>query len=177
MGFSSTEYANRYGRRRGSAQGSGSTLGVTMNLADLDDMLDGLEADIEEAVRPAAQAGAEVLYSAVMRNVGALGSKTGRLEHSIYQAYSTHNSTPQTAVYEVSWNPRKAPHAHLVENGYIKKWETVVNKKTGKWITLKNRPLPTPIHVPGKYFVRRAQDQFPKAYEAMRDEFLQRIGL
>lgn len=135
------------------------------------------EQKIIDAARPAAQAGAQVLYDAVKNNVAALGKKTGNLDRAIYQAFSEDKSGPGKAVYHVSWNAKKAPHGHLVENGYIKKWEAVLSKKTGKWITLKNRPLPTPVHVPGKYFVRRAQDHFPQAYEAMRAEFLRRIGV
>lgn len=176
MGFSSTEYANRYGTTRRSGGQGVNALTVTMDVASFDSMMDGMAEQVMEAVRPAAQAGAEVLYSAVLRNVAALGAKTGNLERSIYQAYSTHHSTEEKAVYEVSWNPRKAPHAHLVENGYTKKYKVVVSRKTGKWITLKNQPLPTPIQIPGKGFVRRAQDHFPAAYTAMQEEFLRRIG-
>lgn len=178
MGFSSTEYENRYGRRRrsGSVQSGGSqSFSVTLDLAEFDDMLAGIEEDVEAAVRPAAQAGAQVLYDAVLRNVATLGTKTGLLEHSIYQAYSEDKSAPGKAVYHVSWNAKKAPHGHLVENGYIKKYQVVLTSK-GKWITLKNKPLANPVHIPGKHFVGRAQDQFPKAYEAMRAEFLRRIG-
>lgn len=179
MGFSSTEYENRYGyRRRSSKPGAagGNSFSVSVDVSALESVIDGIEDGVAEAIRPAAQAGAEVLYSAVLRNVSALGAVTGKLEHSIYQAFSKHHSGDGVASYEVSWNPRKAPHAHLVENGYIKKYKVVLNKKTGKWITLKNEPLPTPIHVPGKGFVRRAQDQFGAAYEAMQAEFLRRIN-
>ena len=150
---------------------------IKVAFGGFEDFIASEEQKIIDAARPAAQAGAQVLYDAVKNNVAALGKKTGNLDRSIYQAFSEDKSGPGKAVYHISWNAKKAPHGHLVENGYIKKWEVVLSKKTGKWITLKNRPLATPVHIPGKYFVRRAQDHFPQAYEAMRAEFLRRIGV
>ena len=41
------------------------------------------------------------------------------------------------------------------------------------WVTLKNRPLATPVQVPGKAFVRRAKDAMPQAQEALRAKFLE----
>jgi hypothetical protein len=75
---------------------------------------------------PAVQAGAEVLYRAVLTNVDRLGQKTGNLKGSIYQAYSTHQSTPEHVQYEVSWNPRKAPHGFIVENGHLQRYASYV---------------------------------------------------
>ena len=103
----------------------------------------------EKAARPAAQAGAQVLYERVKTNVAALGRKTGNLNSSIYQAYSANNSNESKAVYHVSWNASKAPHGHLVEWGYIKRWQSIMIN--GKWVTLKNRPLAAPVQVPGNF--------------------------
>ena len=125
----------------------------------------------EKAARPAAQAGAQVLYERVKANVAALGRKTGNLDSSIYQAYSANNSGEGKATYHISWNASKAPHGHLVEWGYIKRWQSIMIN--GKWVTLKNRPLATPVQVPGKAFVRRAKDAMPQAQEAMRAKFLE----
>lgn len=125
----------------------------------------------DKAVRPAAQAGAQVLYERVKVNVASLGRKTGNLDSSIYQAYSADNSNESKAVYHISWNATKAPHGHLVEWGYIKRWQSIMIN--GKWVTLKNRPLATPVQVPGKAFMRRAKDAFPMAEEAMRAKFLE----
>lgn len=125
----------------------------------------------DKAVRPAAQAGAQVLYERVKVNVASLGRKTGNLDSSIYQAYSADNSNESNAVYHISWNATKAPHGHLVEWGYIKRWQSIMIN--GKWVTLKNRPLATPVQVPGKAFMRRAKDAIPMAEEAMRAKFLE----
>lgn len=125
----------------------------------------------DKAARPAAQAGAQVLYERVKVNVAALGRKTGNLDSSIYQAYSADNSNESKAVYHISWNATKAPHGHLVEWGYIKRWQSIMIN--GKWVTLKNRPLATPVQVPGKAFMRRAKDALPMAEEAMRAKFLE----
>lgn len=125
----------------------------------------------DKAVRPAAQAGAQVLYERVKVNVAALGRKTGNLNSSIYQAFSEGNSNQSKSVYHISWNATKAPHGHLVEWGYIKRWQSIMIN--GKWVTLKNRPLATPVQVPGKAFMRRAKDALPMAEEAMRAKFLE----
>jgi hypothetical protein len=125
----------------------------------------------DKAARPATQAGAQVLYERVKVNVASLGRKTGNLDSSIYQAYSADNSNESKAVYHISWNATKAPHGHLVEWGYIKRWQSIMIN--GKWVTLKNRPLATPVQVPGKAFMRRAKDAFPMAEEAMRAKFLE----
>lgn len=78
-------------------------------------------------MRPAAQAGAQVLYEEVLmrvpvsKKVRVYKGKTytpGALKASIYQVYSEDNSGPTRATYHVSWNARKAPHGHLVENGH-----------------------------------------------------------
>ncbi len=122
------------------------------------------------AVRPAAQAGAQVLYDQVKANVQALGRYTGNLDASIYQAYSADNSSDAKKVYHVSWNARKAPHGHLVERGYIKRYVSYVGKD-GKWYTNKGKPLASPHQVPGKAFVRRAESAVGSAESAMHARF------
>lgn len=91
--------------------------------------LTGLDRLEEQAVnvRPAAQAGAQVLYDEVLLRVPVSTrvrtTKSGRiiapgaLKASIYQVFSEDNSGHGRATYHVSWNARKAPHGHLVENG------------------------------------------------------------
>lgn len=97
---------------------------------DASSALDGLDAITEGAhdqVRPAAQAGAQVLYDEVKVRVP-VSKKTrklksgrtvapGALRDSIYQVYSKDNSQAERATYHVSWNYKKAPHGHLVEFG------------------------------------------------------------
>jgi len=62
------------------------TVNMAVDLGAFNDMISELEEDIQAAVRPAAQAGAQVFYDAVVRNVNALGKKSGNLAGAIYQA-------------------------------------------------------------------------------------------
>lgn len=144
---------------------------LSIDMSAFENDMEQLAERAEKAVRPAAQAGAQVLYDRAKTNVAALGRKTGNLSSSIYQAYSANNSNESKAVYHISWNATKAPHGHLVEWGYIKRWQSIMIN--GKWVTLKNRPLATPVQVPGKAFIRRAKDALPMAEEAMRAKFLE----
>ena len=144
---------------------------LSIDMSAFESDMEQLADRAEKAARPAAQAGAQVIYERVKVNVAALGRKTGNLNSSIYPAYSANNSNESKAVYHVSWNATKAPHGHLVEWGYIKRWQSIMIN--GKWVTLKNRPLATPVQVPGKAFMRRAKDAIPMAEEAMRAKFLE----
>lgn len=111
------------------------TVNMAVDLGAFNDMISELEEDIQAAVRPAAQAGAQVFYDAVVRNVNALGKKTGNLAGAIYQAYSEENSGPGKATYHISWNASKAPHGGLVEYGHIQRY-AVNLAEDGNWYTL-----------------------------------------
>ena len=93
---------------------------------------------MQRAVRPAAQAGAQLIYEAALRNVP-VGTKdkffygtsyktsgtkyffkAGSLRDSLYQVYSKDNSSEKKATYHVSWNADKAPYAWMVEFGTSK---------------------------------------------------------
>lgn len=186
--------ANRSARREGL-----NSVRVAADLSGLDALFDQLGADLDAAVRPAAQAAAQVLYDEVRKNVKALGTKTGRLYSSIYQKYSTDHSKQGKATYHVSWNHSRdrAPHGWLVENGYLQRYKYYQNASGQVRVMVrpgmdgKPRPersasqavkdayyvtLPTPIQVPAKAFVRRAIDKFPQAYAAAEAEFLKRIN-
>ena len=106
---------------------------MTLDLSALG--LDELVAGAEEAVRPAAQAGAQVYYDRVKANVAKIGRVSGNLAGSIYQVYSRDNSGKGVAQYHVSWNRRKAPHGHLVEYGHVQRYVTYIDKR-GQWRTL-----------------------------------------
>ena len=152
---------------------------MTVDLSALDAVINGAEAKLLENTRPAAQAGAEVLYQAVLRNVSALGRKTGNLASSIYQAFSEENSTQTVAgyslaTYHVSWNHRKAPHGHLVEFGHIQKYKVYLGKD-GRWYTNKKAPLASPVQVAARLFVRSAMAFFPQAQQAMVARLLQGV--
>jgi len=147
---------------------------IRADTAALESLLDGLGDDVEAAARPAAQAGAQVLYNAVKVNVASIGRVTGNLANSIYQVYSKDESGRGVATYHVSWNHRKAPHGWLVENGHLQRWKVYLGKD-GKWYTDKKAPLPEPKHVAARPFVRPAQALFPQAVDAAEAELLKRI--
>lgn len=118
--------------------------------------LDALMEKAQANVRPAAQAGAQVLYNEVKLNVASIGKVTGNLDSSIYQVYSKDNSTQDRATYHVSWNARKAPHGHLVEHGHIMTRKAYIGSD-GKWYTSKVK-LAEPKHVGARPFIRPAYD-------------------
>jgi HK97 gp10 family phage protein len=154
-----------------------------------------LEQDVQQAVRPAAQAGAEVIYQAALKNVDAIGRVTGNLRSSIYQAYSPERSAPGKAVYSVSWNPRKAPHAGLVEYGHIQRY-AVRLAEDGKFYTLvrpsmRGKPRPKrrasqaekdayyvlraggPVQIAAQPFMRPAANRQAEAAEAVKVKFFE----
>lgn len=173
------------------------TFSIDFDTQDLQQYLDQLSSAADEAVRPAAQAAAEVLYKRVQRNVEALGRVTGNLASSIYQAYSPENSRDgQRAQYNISWNHRKAPHGHLVEYGYLQRYRYYQDnqgrirpmvrpgmegkKPPGRRASAEAKAayyvtLPTPRQVPGKAFVRNAASAMPEAYMAAEDELIRRV--
>lgn len=174
--------------------GGRNTFTIDMDTSGLDAFLDDLGDSVEEAVRPAAQAGAQVLYEAVLANVATLGMNTGALRGAIYQKFSEEKSSDGRAVYHVSWNARKAPHGHLVEYGYLQRY---VYRPDGMGPMVRpgmeGKPKPasggrnraaldayyvtldTPKHVPGKFFVRGAASAMQKAYDAAEAELQRRI--
>ena len=60
-------------------------MSVTFDVQRLVDYLDGFGEQVQEALRPAAAAGAKVLYDRVKINVAGLGRVTGNLDSSIYR--------------------------------------------------------------------------------------------
>lgn len=108
---------------------------ISFDTAAIDKWADELQADVQQALRPAAQAGADVLYRQVLANVP-VGTKghwfhgssyavngtkywynAGALRRAVYQAHATKASTSMRPVYSVGVNPRKAPYANMVELG------------------------------------------------------------
>lgn len=129
---------------------------------DLAATLEGIASEVQEhVVRSVAHAGADVLYgearqlAPVYSGPAKTGVKPGQLRDAIYQVYATQQSTPDLAVYEISWNHFKAPHGHLVENGH---W--LVRKIDGKKVRIQ--------WVPAKSFIRRANDRASDAVAAMQ---------
>ena len=161
---------------------------VKANLTGLKQMLGAIAQDIDEAVRPASQAAAQVFYDAVKQNVRSIGKKTGNLERSIYQVFSQDNSNPKKATYHISWNARIAPHGGLVEYGHVQRYMAYINPK-GEWKTairpeMQGKPRPKrrapqavkdayymprpggPQMVAARPFVRPALDKTPQALAA-----------
>ncbi len=136
---------------------------IDVDVRGLDELLAELGDAADDAVRPAAQAGAKVLYDRAKRLApvsdrqhmfhgthGVYGPyPPGNLRDSIYQVYSTDNSTDSKAEYHVSFNFRKAPYGFMVEYG-----------------TSKAAASP---------FIRPAMDMAPAAQDAMENEVIKRI--
>jgi HK97 gp10 family phage protein len=116
-------------------------MGIKIDTSQFSRALAERKQALHAAVRPAAQAGADVLYQeARLRapvsaeahyfygsaaKAAPKGSKRdkaylfqpGNLKNSIYQVFSKTNSTAAKATYHVSWNASKAPYGHMVEFG------------------------------------------------------------
>lgn len=137
--------------------------------------LDQLVEMSHKAVRPAAQAGAKVLYDEVKLNVSKMGRVTGNLYSSIYHAFSKDNSGDGVATYHISWNHIKAPHGHLLEYGHVQKFKRYIGSD-GKWYTNKDAPLPKPKHVGARPFLRPAFDAKGKdALDACERRYIQAL--
>lgn len=139
----------------------------TFDTAALTAQIDALREDVQAAIRPAAQAGAQVLYEAVKANTprstkghwfhGTSFKLTGKkywydagtLQRAIYQVYSKENSGVNQARYHISWNHKKVPYGHMVEYG-----------------TVKSPPVA---------FVRGARSKIPVALEAAKQELFNRL--
>lgn len=148
MAFSSTEYNERFGRYPGAKR-----TGVFVDMEGFRAQVNATKKRIEAAVRPTAQAGSQVIYEharfnapqseqahffygsqwsksghstgryGVEGNMGGTPFAPGNLANSIYQVFSTDNSTKKKAVYHVSWNTKPgkaisyAPYGWMVELG------------------------------------------------------------
>jgi hypothetical protein len=109
----------------------------TKGISEFSDKLKKL---LEGKTRPVAQAGAQVVYEQVLDNVSRINSVTGNLKNSIYQAFSEDRSSGSRSTYAVSYrtgyNSKSrtggltiAPHGHLLEYGWVQRYEVYVNKK------------------------------------------------
>lgn len=110
-------------------------LTLDINLDGINAEIDGIKAKAEAAIRPAAQAGAQVYYQAVLAATpvskkghwfhGTSFKKTGQkywfesgsLKKAVYQVYSKDNSSKTNAEYQVAWNHRKVPYGFMVAYG------------------------------------------------------------
>ena len=121
------------------------TMRVKVDIAKFKEQLNALKEVFDNATRPAAQAGAQIVYERAREIVAAeltsnrehyfygqaskalpSGSKKaaaygpykpGSLYRSIYQVFSKDNSFSDFSTYHVSWNADKAPYGGMVEVG------------------------------------------------------------
>lgn len=177
--------------------GGANTFGIKADMSGLNDLIEQLGQDVQAAVRPAAQAAAQVLYDEVKRNVSSIGKKTGNLQRSVYQVYSQANSPAGTATYHVSWNARTAPHGHLVEYGHLMRYKMIryadgsIRPAVRPEMRGKKKParrasqatkdayyvtLPTPVQVAARPFIRPAANRFEEAMEAAKNELMNRMN-
>ncbi|MDD0814282.1 HK97 gp10 family phage protein [Curvibacter sp. HBC28] len=110
-------------------------ISIDFDFGKISSKLDGITKASKESLRPAAQAGAEVFYVEARQRApkseadhyfyGKRSKKTGvrylfkpgNLQRSIYQYYNKRQSSPDKAVYSISWNHREAPYGAMVEYG------------------------------------------------------------
>ena len=106
-------------------------MGVRMNVAAFKEQLRAEVDKLHAATRPAAQAGAEIIYqrarleapvSADSHYFYIRGKKygpyaPGNLRDSIYQVYSKDNSYKDVSTYHISFNKSEAPYGFIVHNG------------------------------------------------------------
>ena len=162
-------------------------LDCKIDVSSLRNVLQGLDAKIDAAIRPAAQAGAQVFYNeAVMR----APSKSGTLKSAMYQKFVPEESADGVrATYKVSWRTGlgkgetglpTAPHAALIEYGWWQRY-AVYTGSDGQWYTavrpeMRSKPAPKrrasqaekdayyvprkggPVFHPPKSFIRSAYE-------------------
>jgi len=167
-------------KRRSNYVPGQNTITISIDTSSVDDLLDSLGAEVAAAIRPAAQAGAQVIYDQARANVSQLRQRTGKLLASIYQVYSKDKSVDgQIATYHVSWNAKKAPHGQLVEYGHIQKYRVYLARKgpnKGQFVTDKTHPI-TPKQIAATAFMRRAiAAKSAAAVEAMAGELIKRLS-
>lgn len=106
-------------------------LKLDLDLKKVTQRLDGVTKAAKEAVRPAAQAGAQVLYERARAEAPVSKAahmfhiegrvygpfKPGNLRDSIYQVYAKGKSNTSRATYEVSFNHSEAPYGFMVLRG------------------------------------------------------------
>lgn len=163
---------------------------------DFNQLLTQLGSEIDQAIRPAAFAGANVLYKEMKGNAERIKKKTGNLSESIYIAYSPEESGEGRATYRVSWNAKKAPHGGLVEYGHLQRYVTY-QRSDGKFVTKakpgmkgKKKPsgrasqaakdayyvlLANPVQVAALPFARPVADKLDQASRAVEVALSERV--
>lgn len=129
----------------------------------------------EKAVRAGTYAVAESIYREMKLNARKGAESSGRLANAIYTFYDKDQSAGGQHVYAVGVNKRKAGNWHWIEYGRWRHYQTV--KVNGKWVTLKDRPLDTPVWVPPTPYMRPAYDaKITTAYDVFKQGFKKAMG-
>jgi HK97 gp10 family phage protein len=119
-------------------------MAIRMNVAQFKEQLRATVDDLHAATRPAAQAGAQIIYDAAKVNASTLRSdrehyfygtatkalppgkkkaaaygpfQPGSLYNSIYQVFAKSKSFKDVSTYHISFNREKAPYGFMVELG------------------------------------------------------------
>lgn len=104
---------------------------ITMGVAQFKEQLRASIDELHAATRPAAQAGAQIIYERARVHVPVskaahmfYGShavygpyRPGNLRDAIYQVYSKAKSHKDVSTYHISWNKDEAPYGFMVELG------------------------------------------------------------
>lgn len=107
---------------------------IALNVGRFKEQLKATAEVLNQATRPAAQAGVQVIYdrAKILVPVSQAAHKfygthqvygpyePGTLRDAIYQAFSKDNSFRDVSTYHVSWNKDKAPYGFMVELGTSK---------------------------------------------------------
>lgn len=107
---------------------------IKVDVAKFKEQLQATADVLNQATRPAAQAGAQIIYDRAKLLVPVskaahkfYGSHAvygpynpGTLRNSIYQVFSKDKSFRDTSTYHISWNADKAPYGAMVEFGTSK---------------------------------------------------------
>ena len=114
------------------------TVKISMNVKQFQEQLQATQAQLMKATRPAAQAGAQLIYdfARLPPPMGAPVSEKphkfhiegrvygpfapGTLRDSVYQVFSTSMSYRDVSVYEISFNKQEAPYGFTVTRGTSK---------------------------------------------------------
>ena len=108
-----------------------STMRIAVGLQSFKEQLRAEADKLNRATRPAAQAGAQVIYDRARQLVPVSDAthmfhgtnavygpySPGNLRAAIYQVFSKDNSYRDSSTYHVSWNADKAPYGAMVEFG------------------------------------------------------------
>lgn len=113
-------------------------MSINFDIRQFSEAIDQKKKQFQEATRPAAQAGAQVIYDQARLNVPVSkkghffygtsfkinGKKyyfeSGSLKKSIFQRYQKEKSSPNIAIYNITYDTDIAPYGHMVELGTSK---------------------------------------------------------